>query len=435
MTGTDTIVVLDFDAASSRLLARRVREAQVFSEILPGDTPPEKLKALAPRGIILGGPGSNAGAPRCHPGIFHLGIPVLAIGYGMGLLVQEFGGEVAETASREDGAGSPAGVRAHPGETQTGEILQIIKEKPLFSRLPAGVEVRMSQGDRIREAPPGFAVLAATAGTPIAAVGDDQRRLYGVQFHPGVFRTAAGFTILQSFLYGPCDCRPSWTPQSFIDRTIAGIKEEVGDGRVLCALSGGVDSAVSAVLAHRAIGSQLTCVFVDHGLLRKNEAAEVQRVFAEKFRLNLIVVDAAERFLNRLRGVVDPEEKRRVVGEEFIRVFEEEARKLGKIDFLLQGTLYPDVIESMAGNGQSVKVKSHHNVGGLPADLQFKLLEPLRLLFKDEVRVVGKELGIPDEVVWRQPFPGPGLAVRVIGEVTPERLALLREADSIVNQE
>ena len=444
MTGIDTIVVLDLDSQASRLLARRVREAKVFSEILPAGTRPEKLKALAPRGIILpGGPGSaGPAASRCHPGIFHLGIPVLAIGAGMGLLAREFGGEVTGNAAWEEGVSTHApentSMSAQASEdapAENRENLEIIKEKPLFSRLPAGGEVWMSRGDRVKTAPPGFAVLAATVNTPVAAVGDDERRLYGLQFHPGVFRTPAGFTVLENFLSGPCDCRPSWTPGSFIERTIAGIKEEVGNGRVLCALSGGVDSAVAAVLAHRAIGPQLTCVFVDHGLLRKGEAGEVQKIFAEQFHLNLVAVDAAERFLGRLRGVVDPEEKRRVVGEEFIRVFEEEARKLGKIDFLLQGTLYPDVIESMTEDGQTVKVKSHHNVGGLPADLQFKLLEPLRLLFKDEVRVVGEELGIPEEVVWRQPFPGPGLAVRVIGEVTPERLTLLREADSIVNQE
>lgn len=422
MTGMDRVVVLDFGSQYSRLLTRRIREAKVFSEILPGDTPPEKLKELAPCGIVLsGGPGSvyDAGAPKCHRGIFHLGLPILGICYGMQLLVEEFGGEVLAAPCREFGRST----------------LQIKEEKPLFSRLPAMVEVWMSHGDQVKKAPPGFKVTAATANAPVAAVGDHERRLYGLQFHPEVTHTPAGFTILQNFLYDVCNCRPSWTPGSFIDQTLAEIKQEVGKGRVLCALSGGVDSAVAAVLAHRAIGPQLTCVFVDHGLLRKGEAAEVRRVFAEKFNLNLITVDAEERFLHRLRGVLDPEEKRRVVGEEFIRVFEEEARKLGEIDFLLQGTLYPDVIESMAENGPSVKIKSHHNVGGLPPDLQFKLLEPLRLLFKDEVRVVGTELGIPEEVVWRQPFPGPGLAVRVIGEVTPEKLKLLREADHIITRE
>jgi len=308
--------------------------------------------------------------------------------------------------------------------------------EPLFSGFSGStVEVWMSHGVQVREPAPGFAVQAATADAPVAAVGNHEKRLYGLQFHPEVTHTPAGFSIIRNFLYKVCNCRPVWTPESFIERTVAEIKKTTGGSRVLCALSGGVDSTVAAALVQRAVGEQLTCIFVDHGLLRKEEAAQVRRFFQEKFSFNLVAVDAGERFLNRLRGITDPEEKRRVVGKEFISVFEEEARKLGEVDFLVQGTLYPDVIESISESGPTAKIKSHHNVGGLPPNLEFELLEPFRLLFKDEVRVIGTELGIPEEVVWRQPFPGPGLAVRVIGEVTPEKLALLREADSIVTRE
>ncbi len=422
MKGIDTVAVLDFGSPSARLLARKIREARVFSEILPFDTPPEKLKALAPCGLVLaGGPeGTDHGAaPRCHPGIFQLGIPVLAIGYGMQLLLQEFGGKVRAAAAPEYGRAT----------------LKVENPEPLFMEFSGStVEVWLNHGFQVEEPPPGFTVLAAAAHAPAAAVGNHEKRLYGLQFHPEVTRTPAGFSIISNFLYQVCRCRPGWTPEAFIERTVAEIKETAGGKRVLCALSGGVDSTVAAALVQRAVGAGLNCIFVDHGLLRKGEAERIRRFFQDEFPLNLVVVEAGERFLKRLRGITDPEEKRRVVGAEFIRVFEEEARKLGTVDFLVQGTLYPDVIESVTRDG-TVKIKSHHNVGGLPPDLKFKLLEPFRLLFKDEVRVVGTKLGLPEEVVWRQPFPGPGLAVRVLGEVTPEKLALLREADSIVTRE
>lgn len=421
MKDIDKVVVLDFGSKYTRLLARRIREAKVFSEILPFDTPPEKLKALAPCGIILsGGPEetNHGNVLRCHPEIFHLGIPVLGIGYGMQILLLEFGGKVRAAAPEY-------------GRT----TLKVKNSEPLFNGLSGStVEVWLNLGIQVEEPAPGFVVLAAADHAPAAAVGNHEKRLYGLQFHPEVTHTPAGFSIISNFLFQVCRCRPAWTPESFIERTVAEIQKTVGGKQVLCALSGGVDSTVAAALVQRAVGAQLNCIFVDHGLMRKGEAGWIRRFFQENLPLNLIVVDAGERFLKRLRGITDPEEKRRVVGNEFIRVFEEEARKLGEVDFLVQGTLYPDVIESVSRDG-TVKVKSHHNVGGLPPDLKFKLLEPFRLLFKDEVRVIGTKLGLPKEVVWRQPFPGPGLAVRVLGEVTPEKLALLREADSIVTRE
>jgi len=422
MESSERILVLDFGSQYSRLIARRVREAKVFSEILPYNTPVEKIKELAPKGIILsGGPASVYGddAPRCAKEVFELGLPILGICYGMQLTTLLLDGEVVPAERREYG-------RA---------LLQITDDHPIFTGLPACIEVWMSHGDRVAQVPPGFKVIASTDHTQAAAMADDERRIYGIQFHPEVAHTPLGFELLKNFVYTICQCQPAWTPGSFITRNLAEIRKTVGNRKALCALSGGVDSTVAAVLVHQAIGDNLICVFVDNGLLRKDEARKVSSLLREKFHLNLVTVDATERFLSKLAGVTDPEEKRKIIGHEFINVFEEEAAKLGDIDFLVQGTLYPDVIESVSENGPAAKIKSHHNVGGLPEHLRFKLLEPFRLLFKDEVRMIGTELGLPEEVIWRQPFPGPGLAVRVIGAITEEKLAVLREADRIVTEE
>ncbi len=417
----ELVAILDFGAQYGQLIARRVREARVYCEVFPASTPAARLAERRPKGIILsGGPASvyEPGAPKADPGIFELGVPILGICYGMQLTAYALGGDVRRGARREYG-GADLEVDA---QAQDG----------LFAGLPRRLRVWMSHGDLVLTPPPGFRVLARTASTPVAAMGDPERRIYGVQFHPEVAHTPEGREILRNFLYKICGCHGTWTMASFVEEAVARVREQVGDGRAVCALSGGVDSAVAAVLVHRAIGDRLTCIFVDHGLLRLGEAEEVVRAF-RGLGLRLVAVDAGERFLARLRGVTDPEEKRKRIGEEFIRVFEEEARRLGDVEFLVQGTLYPDVIES--GTGAAATIKSHHNVGGLPSEMRFRLVEPLRDLFKDEVRQVGRELGLPDEILWRQPFPGPGLAVRVLGEVTPERLELVRLADAVVREE
>ncbi len=421
--GQETIVVLDFGSQYSRLIARRIRECNVFCEVVPHDAPWERLRSICTRGFVLsGGPSSvyDSGSPHCVPEVFTSGVPVLGICYGMQLVAEEMGGKVAPASHREYG---PAEVR-------------ILDHTGIFRDLPETVQVWMSHGDRVEELPPGFRVLAETANSPAAAIGNDEG-LIGLQFHPEVVHTPQGRQVIENYVYGLCDCKGTWTPGAFIEDSISAIRERVGNGHVLCALSGGVDSAVAATLLARAVGDRLTCVFVDNGLLRQDEAKQLLSVFDEHIGARLISVDASQRFLRKLRGVVDPEEKRRVIGEEFIRVFEEEAGKIGQVDFLAQGTLYPDVIESTSHDTatSAARIKTHHNVGGLPSDLKFALVEPLRYLFKDEVRRVGLELGLPESMVWRQPFPGPGLAVRVIGEVTPESLDILRAADHVVVSE
>lgn len=417
------LAILDFGSQYTQLIARRVREAHVYCELFPWDAPPEEVLALKPRGFIFsGGPASvyAAGAPRLPDYVLAQSVPVLGICYGMQLLAHRLGGRVAPAARREYG---PAEV------TLTADV-------PLLFPLSSDPRVWMSHGDRIEAVPPGFEVLAHSTNSPVAAMGDLERRLYGLQFHPEVVHTVRGREILRCFAVEVCGCVPDWTPAAFIEQAVAAIRAQVGAGRIVCGLSGGIDSAVTATLVHRAVGDQLTCIFVNTGLLRRGEPGQVVRTFQNRLGIRLVPVDATEEFLSALNGVTDPEQKRRIIGERFIRVFEREARRLGEVPFLAQGTLYPDVIESCGPERRAAaRIKTHHNVGGLPADMSFELVEPLRYLFKDETRAVGEALGLPDEIVWRQPFPGPGLAVRILGEVTWERLETLRAADAILLEE
>jgi GMP synthase (glutamine-hydrolysing) len=419
----DTVAILDFGSQFAQLIARRVRELNVYSELLPHDTSMAELERRGVKAVILsGGPSSvyDDDAPRADPALWSGRIPVLGICYGLQLMALDLGGEVVPSTRREYG---PATVRL----TETDGI---------FAGLSGEQPVWMSHGDSIVRPPEGFRATAQTDSTPYAGLADPGRNLYGIQFHPEVVHTPIGRDILRNFVVEVAGARPNWTAANLVETTVAEIRERVGEGHVICALSGGVDSAVAATLVHRAIGDQLTCIYVDHGLMRKRESELLRVTFERDLGMNLVMVDARERFLRRLAGVEDPEEKRRIIGDEFIRVFEEEAAKLGQIDFLTQGTLYPDVIESTTAETKTAqKIKTHHNVGGLPADLRFQLIEPLRYLFKDEVRRVGIELGLPDAMVQRQPFPGPGLAIRILGAVTAERLDTLREADWIVIDE
>lgn len=417
----ELVVVLDFGGQYNQLIARRIRECHVYCEMIPFDTPLEEIRAKNPKGIVFsGGPSSvyGANAPRVNPEIYRLGIPVLGICYGMQLMALDMGGSVQkETSNREYGKAT----------------LNTVEQAGLFADLPGEMQCWMSHGDSVEAPPPGFIVTAYTGHTPVAAMECRQQRLYGVQFHPEVRHTPQGNDILRHFLFDVCGCAGEWTMASFIDEQIAEIRQRVGGAKVLCGLSGGVDSAVAAVLVHKAIGDQLTCVFVDHGLMRQQELEKVREAFTGRFGMNVVYVDASDRFLGKLEGVSDPERKRKIIGEEFIRVFEAEAQKLGQIDFLVQGTLYPDIIES--GTKTAAVIKSHHNVGGLPEDMQFKLIEPLKTLFKDEVRLLGLEMAMPEDIVWRQPFPGPGLGIRILGAVSREKLDILRHADDIIFQE
>lgn len=416
----ELILVIDFGGQYNQLIARRVRECGVYCEIIPYTYTLEQIKAKNPKGLIFtGGPNSVYAdeTPKVDAGVFAMGIPVLGICYGHQFMAHTLGGHVESAGVSEFGKTS----------------IDLQSDCTLFKGVEAKNICWMSHTDYVSEVPEGFQTMAMTGECPVAAMADDERRLYGVQFHPEVEHTPFGRKMLSNFLFDICGVKGDWTMSSFAKTKIEEIKASVGEAHVLCALSGGVDSSVAAVLVHKAIGKQLTCVFVDHGLLRKDEGDTVEQVFREKFDMNLIRVNAKERFMAKLAGVSDPERKRKIIGEEFIRVFEEESNKIGKVDYLVQGTIYPDVVES--GTSTSATIKSHHNVGGLPEDMDLKLIEPLRELFKDEVRAVGEELDIPSDLVWRQPFPGPGLAIRVLGEITEEKLEITREADAIFREE
>lgn len=416
----DLVLVIDFGGQYNQLIARRVREFGVYCEIVPYNYGIEKIKDKNPKGIIFtGGPNSVYGedTPQIEKEVFELGVPVLGICYGQQLMSHLLGGRVDTAPVREYG-------KSHVNLDNSSKLFKGIEKEEVCW---------MSHTDYVAEAPAGFKIIAHTDVCPVAAIANEEKELYGVQFHPEVEHTPFGKDMLRNFVLNICDLEPSWSMASFAEEKIAEIKRVVGDKKLICALSGGVDSSVAAVLVHKAVGKQLTCIFVDHGLLRKDEGDQVEKIFREGFNMNLIRVNAQDRFLGKLAGVSDPERKRKIIGEEFIRVFEEESKKLGQIDFLVQGTIYPDVVES--GTGTSAVIKSHHNVGGLPEDIEFSLIEPLRELFKDEVRAVGEELGIPHHLVWRQPFPGPGLAIRVLGEVNEEKLEIVREADAIFREE
>ncbi|MFE8704016.1 glutamine-hydrolyzing GMP synthase [Cytobacillus sp. FJAT-54145] len=416
----EIIVVLDFGSQYNQLITRRIREFGVYSELHPHTITAEEIKKMNPKGIILsGGPNSvyDENSFRCDEALFDLGVPILGICYGMQLMTTHFNGKVERAKHREYGKAT----------------LHVQNETRLFGSLPKEQVVWMSHGDLVVEAPQGFNIDATNLSCPIAAMSDESRGLYAVQFHPEVRHSVHGNELLKNFVFNVCECKGEWSMENFIEIEMEKIRQLVGDKKVLCALSGGVDSSVVAVLIHKAIGDQLTCIFVDHGLLRKGEADSVMKTFSEGFNMNVIKVDAKDRFLDKLKGVSDPERKRKIIGNEFIYVFDDEATKLEGIEFLAQGTLYTDIIESGTATAQTIK--SHHNVGGLPEDMQFKLIEPLNTLFKDEVRALGSELGIPDEIVWRQPFPGPGLGIRVLGEISEDKLEIVRESDAILREE
>jgi GMP synthase (glutamine-hydrolysing) len=418
----DNVLVLDFGGQYSQLIARRVRELRVFSELIPYDADIETIKAKKPKGLIFSGSPYSINSkknkvPSVDKKFFSLGIPILGICYGMQLMAKLTGGEVGGSGSNEY------------GKTK----IKLDLESPLFEDLRPSETCWMSHKDCVEKIPSGFKIIASTPNLPIAGIEEPDKKFFGIQFHPEVVHTPAGMDILRNFLFNICGCAPTWTMVSIIESETKKTKEMIGEGRVICGLSGGVDSSVAALMVHRAVGDRLTCIFVDHGLLRKDEGKQVVETFQENFKINLIHINAADRFIKRLEGIEDPERKRKIIGEEFIRIFEEEAQKIENADYLVQGTLYSDVIES--GTRDAAKIKSHHNVGGLPDDMRLKLIEPLRLLFKDEIRKLGIELGLSDEIVWRQPFPGPGLAIRIIGEVTREKIQILQNADEIVLEE
>lgn len=419
----DRVLILDFGSQYTQLIARRIRESHVYCEIHPFNLPIDRIRAFRPKGIVLsGGPAGvhDPYAPFSDPNLYDLGVPLLGICYGMQLMARQLGGAVEGADRREYGHA----------------LIEIEQPTDLFRDIePEGVRVWMSHGDQVVELPPGFRVLARSPNSPIAAMADSAKQLYGVQFHPEVAHTPCGKTILENFLFAVCRCRPTWTMKSFVESATLGLARQIGSDHVICALSGGVDSSVVAVLLHNAVGPRSHCVFVDNGVLRKGETESVRRVFQDHFAMNLTYLDAGRLFLDRLRGVTDPEKKRKIIGNLFIELFEQEARRLPGVKYLAQGTLYPDVIESVSFKGPSATIKTHHNVGGLPERMNLKLIEPLRELFKDEVRLVGRELGLPERVIMRHPFPGPGLAIRILGEVTLEKLEILREADHIILEE